>query len=412
MLVYVQDKGGKPLMPTNRNRAVRHWLKSGRAVVVNREPFTIRLVDREDGYVQRLEAGVDLGTAHVGISVVSDDKEVFASEFKLRKDISKLLTTRRMFRRSRRGRKVRHRQPRFSNRKNEDELAPSIRAKVDETHKILRLVKSILPIDHWVFEIANFDTHKLVNPEVEDVGYQQGKQYGYANVREYVLWRDRHTCQACKGKSKDPVLHVHHIEERKTGSDRPDNLITLCETCHWKHHNVKKLNLKRPESFRAPTQFNVLKAYVMRETEGLNRNVTFGYITKVRRQELGLEKSHINDAFVIAGGKEQERIDTQYLGVFKRRQNRKLFKGSRSHLRNTIPSAFGFKRGDRVRTLDGQEGFVYGLRTRGYFDVRKLDGTILNKDVNYKKLTRLESVRTLSIERLLLPRLKPEVPAA
>lgn len=400
MLVYVQDKGGKPLMPTNRNRAVRHWLKSGKAVVVNREPFTVRLVDKEGGYVQRLEAGIDLGTAHVGVSVISEDKEVLAAEFKLRTDINRLMTTRRMFRRSRRGRKIRHRKPRFSNRKKEDELAPSVRAKVQETHRIIDFVGSILPIKHWVFEIGNFDVHKLANPDVEN--YQQGVQYGYANVREYVLWRDRHTCQACHGKSKDPRLRPHHIVPRiEGGSDRPENLITLCETCHWKHHNVKQLKLKAPKSFRAPTQFNIIKAYVMRETEDLNRSTTYGYITKVRRQELGLEKSHINDAFVIAGGKEQERVDTQYLGVFKRRQNRKLFKGSRSHLRNTIPSAFGFKRGDRVRMPDGQEGFICALRTRGYFNVQKLDGTILSKDVIYKKLTRLESVRTLSIERLL-----------
>lgn len=411
MLVYVQDKGGQPLMPTNRNRAVRHWLKSGRAVVVNREPFTVRLTDREGGYTQKLTAGIDLGTAHVGVSVVSEDKELVAAEFKLRTDISKLMTTRRMFRRTRRGRKTRYRQSRFSNRKSKDELAPSVRAKVDETHKILRLVNSILPIDHWVFEIGNFDIQKLINPDVEN--YQQGEQYGYANVREYVLWRDGHTCQACHGKSKDPRLHVHHLRRRRDGgSDRPANLLTLCVTCHDIHHKVKPLKLKAPESFRAPTQFNVIKAYIMRETADLNRSATYGYITKVHRQELGLEKSHINDAFVIAGGKEQERVAVQYLGVFRRRQNRKLFKGSRSHLRNTIPSAFGFKRGDRVRMPDGREGFVYGLRSSGYFDVRKLDGNVLHKSMSYKKLTSLESVQTLSIERLLLPRLKPRVSAA
>jgi hypothetical protein len=50
MLVYVQDKNGKPLMPTQRLGMVRRWLKTGRAKVVRREPFTIQLLDREDGY--------------------------------------------------------------------------------------------------------------------------------------------------------------------------------------------------------------------------------------------------------------------------------------------------------------------------------------------------------------------------
>jgi hypothetical protein len=406
-MVYIQDKNGVPLMPTNRNRAVRHWLRSGRAIVVNREPFTIKLTNRVGGYLQPLEAGVDLGTIHVGVSVVSEVKEVFAGEFMLRKDISELLATRRMFRRNRRNRKTRYRKPRFLNRKKQDKLAPSIRAKIDETHKILRLIKSILPISHWTFEVGNFDIQKINTPEIKGVEYQQGEQYGYANVREYVLHRDKHTCQACKGKSKDPVLHVHHSVSRKTGGDKPANLITLCSTCHWNHHNVKPLILKAPKSQRDATQFSIIKKYIVNETEDLNRSVTYGYITKVKRQELGIEKSHINDAFVIAGGLYQERIETQYLGVFKRKQNRKLFKGFRSHIKNTIPSAFGFRRGDRVKFEEGREGFIFALRSSGYFDVRQLDDTVLSKGVSYKKIIRLESVKTLSIEKqLLLPKLK------
>jgi hypothetical protein len=113
-----------------------------------------------------------------------------------------------------------------------------------------------------------------------------------------------------------------------------------------------------------------------------------------------LPKSHINDAFVIAGGVYQERASVQYLGVFARRQNRKLHKGARSHIRNTIPSAFGFKRGDRVRMQDEREGFIYGLRSRGSFDVRRLDGEVLSHSVSYKKLSRVECSKTLRIERM------------
>ncbi len=334
-------------MPTRRNRAVRHWLKSGRAKVVRREPFTIQLVNRDGGCRQPLTAGIDLGTAHVGVSVVSGDKEVLAAEFKLRKDIKGLIDQRRMFRRSRRGRKTRHRRPRFLNRKQQDELAPSVRSKVDETLKIVKLVGELLPVKHWVFEVANFDTHKLVNPDV-----------------------------------------------------------------HWKHHNEQPLTLRKPKNYCAPTQFNVVKSYVMRATVNLSRRATYGHITKAKRSEIGLEKSYINDAFVVAGGECQQRADSQYLGVFKRRQNRKLSKGDRSHIRNTIPNAFGFRRGDRVKLPSGQEGFVYGLRSSGYFDVRKLDGTVLHKSIGYKKINRLEQAKTLSIERLLLPRLMSRVSAA
>ncbi len=370
-------------MPTRRNRAVRHWLKSGRAKVVRREPFTIQLVNRDGGCRQPLTAGIDLGTAHVGVSVVSGDKEVLAAEFKLRKDIKGLIDQRRMFRRSRRGRKTRHRRPRFLNRKQQDELAPSVRSKVDETLKIVKLVGELLPVKHWVFEVANFDTHKLVNPDVDD--YRKGPKHGFDNVRAYVLWRDKHTCQACRGKSKDPRMQAHHIVFRSQGgSDRPGNLITLCSTCHWKHHNEQPLTLRKPKNYCAPTQFNVVKSYVMRATVNLSRRATYGHITKAKRSEIGLEKSYINDAFVVAGGECQQRADSQYLGVFKRRQNRKLSKGDRSHIRNTIPNAFGFRRGDRVKLPSGQE----------------------------KKINRLEQAKTLSIERLLLPRLMSRVSAA
>ena len=209
MLVYVQDKKGKPLMPTKRCGTVRRWLKSGRAKVVRREPFTIRLLDRAEGYTQPLQAGGDLGTAHVGVSVVSNTQEMFAAEFKLRTDISDLLTDRRTLRRSRRNRETRYRAPRFLNRKHRDELAPSVRAKVDETLKVVRTVESILPVTHWTFEIANFDAHKLAKPDVAGEGYQQGEQYGFENVREYVLWRDKHECQNPKCDRADPVS-VHH----------------------------------------------------------------------------------------------------------------------------------------------------------------------------------------------------------
>jgi hypothetical protein len=400
MLVYVQDQDGKPLMPTRRYGAVRRWLKSGRAKVVRREPFTIQLLDRHGGYTQPLEAGVDLGSAHVGVSVVSEQEEVFAGEFRLRTDVSKLLTQRRQFRRARRGRKTRYREPRFLNRKHKDELTPSLQAKVDETIKVIHLLDSILPITHWTFEIGSFDPHKLANPDVEGTGYQKGDQYGFWNVREYVLWRDRHTCQACKGKSGDPILTVHHLRQRKEGgSDRPANLVTLCETCHKAHHAGQPLKLEAPPTLRDATHFNIIKAYVMRATVHLNRSITFGYITKARRVAQGLPKSHINDAFVIAGGQEQARSHAVYLGGFYRRQNRKLTKGARSHIRNTIPQAFGFRRGDRVRMPDGRQGFIYGLRTSGYFDVRQLAGEVLSHSVSWRKLIPLEKARTLRIER-------------
>ena len=109
-------------------------------------------------------------------------------------------------------------------------------------------------------------------------------------------------------------------------------------------------------------------------------------------------KSHINDAFVIAGGNNQHRT-CQYLIKQFRKQNRKLHKGARSHIKNTAPRYIkGFKRYDKV-LYNGQECFIFGRRSTGYFDLRKLDGTKIHASANYKKLKLLERATTFLIER-------------
>ena len=79
-------------------------------------------------------------------------------------------------------------------------------------------------ISRIVVEVAQFDTQKINNPEISGKEYQEGNKLGFWNIREYVLARDGHKCQYCKGKSKDSILNVHHIESRKTGGNSPSNL--------------------------------------------------------------------------------------------------------------------------------------------------------------------------------------------
>lgn len=72
------------------------------------------------------------------------------------------------------------------------------------------------------------------------------------NVREYVFFRNGHTYQCCKGKSKDRILNVHHIESRQTSGNASNNLITLCETCHKGYH---KGLVKLPKKIRRGIAF-------------------------------------------------------------------------------------------------------------------------------------------------------------
>ena len=111
MLVYVLNNDGKPLMPCKEAKA-RKLLRDGKAKVIKRTPFTIQLNWDCENNVQPVTLGVDTGYKNVGLSAVTDKEELFASEVKLRTDITGLLTERKQYRRTRRSR-LWHRKPRF-----------------------------------------------------------------------------------------------------------------------------------------------------------------------------------------------------------------------------------------------------------------------------------------------------------
>ena len=130
-MVYVLSKNGQPLMPTKNHAKVRVLLKTGRAKVVNRCPFTIQLLYESTVYTQNISLGVDAGSKHIGLSATDETRVYFEAEALPRTDIVELLSTRREQRISRRNRKTRYRQPRFDNRvrsKNKGWLAPSVQA--------------------------------------------------------------------------------------------------------------------------------------------------------------------------------------------------------------------------------------------------------------------------------------------
>lgn len=148
-MVYVLNSNGQPLMPTNRHGKVKHLLRRGKAVVVNRCPFTIKLTYECKNHTQPVTLGVDAGSKTVGVSASTETKELYSSEITLRNDIVDLLSARRKMRRSRRNRKTRYRKVRFNNRvhsKNKGWLAPSIEHKIQSHLRIIRDVTRLLPV--------------------------------------------------------------------------------------------------------------------------------------------------------------------------------------------------------------------------------------------------------------------------
>lgn len=412
-MVYVLDKYGHPLMPTERHGKVRRLLNSSKAKVIKRCPFTIQLMYESMTNTQDISLGVDAGSKHIGISATTTDKELYAADIELRNDIVELLSTRREARRARRNRNTRYRAPRFNNRKREDNwLAPSVRAKVVTHLKVVNGVQKILPVSKIIVEVASFDIQKIKNPNISGTEYQQGKQLNFWNVREYVLFRDGHTCQCCKGKSKDKILNVHHIESRKTGGDSPDNLITLCETCHKGYHNgTLKLpkTIRRGMSFRDATFMGVMRWAFYNKLKELYPNVkmTYGYITKNTRIENDLPKEHYIDARCISGNPLARPLGYVYYQKKVRCHNRQIhkYKINKGGVRKNNQAEYkvkDFRLFDKVR-YKNKEYFVFGRRNSGFFDIRNLQGEKVNKgSISYRKIKFLETSNGYLTERRLV----------
>lgn len=289
-------------MPCKESKA-RKLLRSGKAKVVRRNPFTIKLLFDCEENTQEVIAGMDTGSTMIGCAVTVNGNVVYQSEAKIRQDVSKKMEQRRMYRRNRRGRKTRYRKARCQNRasiKKEGRLAPSIKSKIDSHLREKKFVESILPISKWKVETASFDIHKISNPVVGIWDYQNGNQKDFYKIKAYILHRDKHRCQKCK--AKNTKLHVHHIVFRSNGgTNAPSNLITLCESCHDKLHEGKfEIKGSRSKTKHA-TEIGIVKSQLKKQFGDFEE--TFGYETKFKREQiLQLSKTHYHDAVAICCG--------------------------------------------------------------------------------------------------------------
>ena len=407
MFVYVLNKNGEALMPCKPRKA-RVLLKEKKAKVVNRTPFTIQLLYGSSGYKQPVNLGVDAGSHYIGLSATTHKKELFKATVELRQDISGLLESRKILRRNRRN-KLRYRPARFNNRGKKGKLAPSIQHKIDSHLTIIKRICNIIPIENIIVETAEFDIHKLKNPEVYGVEYQHGDGEGFYNVKSAVLSRDNYTCQICG--VKQAKLEVHHIRSRSEGgSNRMDNLVVLCKDCHAKVHTGELDFTNKVKSFKHSSHMNIMRKRLVQSLKNEFSNVfeTFGYLTKYVREKLGLVKSHCNDAFIISHNLDAEQSDVEYLYKKVRRHNRQIHKSKPSkggkRKRNQSPYIVnGFRRYDKVM-YNNKECFITGKRSSGYFQLKTFDGTVISQGISSKRLKLLEPIKGWLIDwRLAIP---------
>lgn len=410
-MVYVLNKQGNPLMPCKEAKA-RKLLKQNKAIIAKYEPFTIQLTFECENQTQEVSLGVDAGSKHIGISATTEKQVLYEADVELRNDIVNKLSSRREARITRRNR-LRYRPARFNNRihsKHKGWLAPSVNHKINSHIQVIKRLHQILPISKIIVETAQFDIQKIQNPGIEGQQYQQDDQMGFWNVREYVLFRDSHQCQCCKGKSRDNRLNVHHLESRKTGGNAPNNLITLCETCHNDYHQGRiQLNIKRGKSFRDAAFMGIMRKTLLLRLRQTYSNVqeTFGYITKNTRIENNLSKEHYVDARCISGNPLAKPLGYYLYQKCIRRQNRKMtkdkfVKGGIKRNNQLVGEVFGFGLFDTVE-YQKKRYFVYGRRRRGDFDVKNLEGAKVNNGcISYKELKLLRKNKSILTERRLL----------
>lgn len=379
----------------------RLLLKDGKAKCVRKTPFKIKLLVDTTEYKQEVIAGMDTGSKTIGCGAVANGRVIYQSEVQIRQDVSGKMEQRRMYRRTRRNRKTRYRKARWQNRssmRKECRLTPSIKSKIDSHLRKKRFVESIIPVSRWRVETASFDIHKISNPNVGRSDYQKGNQKGFYNVKAYVLSRDGYQCRKCK--TKKGKLHVHHIVFKSNhGTDSPNNLIALCNSCHDKIHKGEfEIRGSRSKTKHA-TEIGAVKSQLKKQFGDFEE--TYGYETKFKREQiLKLPKSHYCDAVAICC-EEGEVVDlspTIYYEKHVSKGDYQQTKGSCSEKKIPTGKLFGLRKFDLVKTTKGI-GFVKGKRSTGFFAISDLNGGIVSPSVNVKKnCVRLQARTTTLIE--------------
>ena len=404
MFVFVLDSSKKPLNPTHPARA-RKLLKTGKAAVFKRYPFTIILKEEiAKPNPQELRIKIDPGAKTTGIAILRNDVVLWAAELTHRGfQIRDALTSRRQVRRSRRNRKTRYRQPRFNNRsRKEGWLPPSL---ISRVNNILTWVKRLLrlsPIAAISTELVRFDTQLMQNPEISGIEYQQGELAGY-ELREYMLEKWHRKCAYCG--TADTQLEIEHIVAKsKGGSNRVSNLTLSCTRCNQKKGNKpieqflrNKPNLLKSILFQAGKPladtaavnatrwklFNSLKEL------GLPIETGTGGRTKYNRCRQNLPKTHWLDAANV-GASTPETLKVLVLkpliikatGHGHRQMCGTNRYGFPIRHRENIKKHFGFQTGDIIKavvTKGKKIGSYVGrviCRATGSFDITTATGRV------------------------------------
>ena len=335
MTVFVINANDERMMPTARVGHVRHLLKDGKAKIINRHPFTIKLTYKTTNYTQPIELCIDTGYSHIGVSVKSEKREYLARQYDLLSDEKQRHDNQRKYRRTRRNR-LRYRKKRFNNRAiPKGWLAPSLKHKAECHIDLIKRIYNNCPISNIYLELGQFDTQLLEALNMgKEVDHQHGERYGIATLREAVFQRDNYICLFCgKGLKDGVILHAHHVYFWKgRHGNRLSELATCCYKCHTPSNHKPGGKLygydKKMKQYTGAAFMNSVKWYIYNQVKAFassSVHITYGAATKVARSDLKLDKSHINDAYSMGKFHPSLRAPEEYFKK-RRRNNRCLEK--------------------------------------------------------------------------------------
>lgn len=447
--VLVIGLNGLGLMPTTPRKA-RKLLEAHRAKVVNRHPFTIQLLYKTGGATQPTLLGVDTGSRHIGVAVVSDDKVLMKDEHVLRSTMEKrkLMETRKQYRRGRRFRKTPYRHPKFryctkrvyvdkpvkqnghmthwkkvktcyASSRPEGWLPPSVQSKCDHhVHIIASYIEALPPSTQVVLELGRFDMQKIKNHDISGSEYQQGRMYEYENVKAYVLAKGGYRCPGCGRKfgSARPdgsivKARMHHIHYRSRGAtNNPDEYLVVCDRCHdGKAHDdggwLDELCKKQSRSARGMRDMTMMNIVASRLRKAFPlAYVTYGNITAADRKAMRIDKSHANDAVAIA-----KHMDIRMFGDYTirniaettvytqcRKKKRSLHeanprKGRKCPNRGAVRNDKNTKSVNGFALHDkvevnGQRGWITGFSGKAAY-IQNADGQYIHPGTSYKQVS-------------------------
>jgi 5-methylcytosine-specific restriction endonuclease McrA len=397
--VLVIDTNKQPLDPVHPGWA-RLLLTQGKAAVFRRYPFTIILKEAlPPPQVHGLRLKIDPGSRTTGLAIVNDasGEVVCAAELAHRGEaIKRALDKRRAVRRSRRQRKTRYRQPRFSNRRRRDGwLPPSLLSRIGNTLTWARRLIGLCPIRAISMELVKFDTQLMQNPEITGVEYRQGELVGY-EVREYLLEKWGRVCAYC-GASDAPLEIEHILCHKRGGTNRASNLTLACASCNdakgtqligdFLANQPERLarilaQAKAPLKDVAAVNATRWALYERLQMLGLPVETGTGGRTKWNRTTRGLPKTHWLDAACV-GASTPERLLVERVVPLRitavGRQSRQMCLMDKYGFPRTRAKAhrlaYGFQTGDLVRAVvptGAKKGTYQGkvaIRARGSFTI-------------------------------------------